>query len=304
MGIACSRSRRDSPKYLAAAYASGSSNGSGVAVGASMGWFGLGEETVSSGRSPASNNGLSCWTPSRGLLSLRGNWPLFPLCDTCVPHTRTMTDLFHLLDNICKYDKDVSGDFWREQEVIALPKPEDVRPDTFLSLAKKDALRGKRFAVPKQYINKDQSTGIIVRPSIVALWEKAAADLKSAGAELVETNFPLVEEYEKDGLRGKPPYYTDEWQELDRYAFFGLGLDRFLRLNGQADCNKLVDVDPSTLFPPPPGSLPDRDFGAQYDYHKVVDSTRKFSAFTDLPGYAVCLPHSSLSPPMTFSRTS
>ena len=53
--------RAESPyntNYLAAAYASDSSSGSAVATAASMGLFGMGEEPVSSGRSPASNNGL------------------------------------------------------------------------------------------------------------------------------------------------------------------------------------------------------------------------------------------------------
>lgn len=66
------------PAYLAAAFGSGSSNGSAVATAASFAAFGMGEETVSSGRAPASNNGLVAYTPSRGCVSIRGNWPLYP----------------------------------------------------------------------------------------------------------------------------------------------------------------------------------------------------------------------------------
>src|SRR5688572_22892749 len=83
--------------YLAAAWASGSSNGSAVSTASSMAAFGMGEETVSSGRSPASNNALVAYTPSRGWISIRGNWPLYPTCDVVVPHTRTMEDLLSLL---------------------------------------------------------------------------------------------------------------------------------------------------------------------------------------------------------------
>lgn len=60
--------RADSPynfDYLTAAFASGSSNGSGTATAASFAAFGLGEETWSSGRAPASNNALCAYTPSR-----------------------------------------------------------------------------------------------------------------------------------------------------------------------------------------------------------------------------------------------
>jgi hypothetical protein len=53
----------------------------------------LGEETWSSGRAPASNHALCAYTPSHGVISLRGNWPLVPTMDVVVPHARTMTDL-------------------------------------------------------------------------------------------------------------------------------------------------------------------------------------------------------------------
>jgi Asp-tRNA(Asn)/Glu-tRNA(Gln) amidotransferase A subunit family amidase len=69
--------RAESPynlDYLTAAFSSGSSNGSGTSTAASFAAFGLGSETVSSGRSPASNNGLVCYTPSRTVISPRGVW--------------------------------------------------------------------------------------------------------------------------------------------------------------------------------------------------------------------------------------
>ena len=78
------------PSYLTSAFASGSSNGSGTATAASFAAFGLGEETWSSGRAPASCNALCAYTPSRGVISMRGNWPLVPTMDVCVPHTRSM----------------------------------------------------------------------------------------------------------------------------------------------------------------------------------------------------------------------
>ena len=68
--------RAESPynaDYLTSAFASGSSNGSGTATAVSFAAFGLGEETWSSGRAPASNNALCAYTPSRGVISVRGN---------------------------------------------------------------------------------------------------------------------------------------------------------------------------------------------------------------------------------------
>ncbi|TIX35380.1 MAG: amidase, partial [Mesorhizobium sp.] len=93
--------RAESPynkNYLTAAFGSGSSNGSGTATAASFAAFGLGEETWSSGRAPASNNALVAYTPSRGVISVRGNWPLVPTMDVVVPHTRSVADMLVLLD--------------------------------------------------------------------------------------------------------------------------------------------------------------------------------------------------------------
>lgn len=67
--------RAESPynlEYLTAAFSSGSSNGSATSTAASFAAFGLGSETVSSGRSPASNNALVAYTPSRTVISPRG----------------------------------------------------------------------------------------------------------------------------------------------------------------------------------------------------------------------------------------
>ena len=62
--------RAESPyngAFLTSAFGSGSSNGSGTATAASFAAFGLGEETWSSGRAPATNNALCAYTPSRKL---------------------------------------------------------------------------------------------------------------------------------------------------------------------------------------------------------------------------------------------
>lgn len=101
--------RAESPynaDYLTAPFASGSSNGAGTATAASFAAFGLAEETWSSGRGPASNNGLCAYTPSRGVISVRGNWPLTPTMDVVVPYARTMADLLEVLDVIVADDPD------------------------------------------------------------------------------------------------------------------------------------------------------------------------------------------------------
>src|SRR3954465_10151225 len=79
--------------------------------------------TVSSGpgRAPASNNALCAYTPSRGVISVRGNWPLVPTMDVVVPYARTMADLLEVLDAIVADDPGARGDLWRLQPWEALP---------------------------------------------------------------------------------------------------------------------------------------------------------------------------------------
>jgi amidase len=196
--------RAESPynsDYLTAGRGSGSSNGSGSSTGANLAVFGMGEETVSSGRSPSSNNALVAYTPSRGVISIRGNWPLYADKDVAVPMTRTMGDMFALLDVIVAEDPIKKGDFWRAQSIVPLPSVSSVRPASFRELmSKHDALRGKRIGALTCFIGKD-AKGIFnypLRPSILTLWEKAVADLRAQGATVVEIDFPIIHNYHED----------------------------------------------------------------------------------------------------------
>src|SRR3954465_15260500 len=92
--------------------------------------------TVSSGpgRAPASNNALVAYTPSRGVISVRGNWPLVPTMDVVVPHTRGMADMLELLDVIVAEDRETRGDFWRAQPWVKIPNSADLRPPKYTAL--------------------------------------------------------------------------------------------------------------------------------------------------------------------------
>lgn len=264
--------------YLTAPFASGSSNGAGTATAASFAAFGLAEETWSSGRGPASNNGLCAYTPSRGVISVRGNWPLTPTMDVVVPFARTMADLLEVLDVIVADDADPRGDLWRLQPWVPIPLASTVRPASYAQLAASaDALAGKRFGVPRMFINKDEHAGtsaapgiggptgqrIHTRPSVIALWDAARKALEAAGAEVLEVDFPLVSNCEGDRPgaptvfnRGivTPEFLHDELWELTAWAF-----DDFLQANGDPALNRLVDVDGPQIFPHDPGTLPNRE---------------------------------------------
>ena len=249
------------PEFLAAAFGSGSSHGSAVSVAAGLAAFSLGGETVSSGRSPASNNGLVAYTPSRGLISMRGTWPLFPARDVLTPYTRTVDDLLLLLDVLMSADPDTRGDLWRRQQSVPLPIPLANAPARWRDLTvDRDRLRGARIAVPRDYVEGDDT--ISVRPSIHRLWEGAARRLHALGAEIVLTDFPVVERYEGDRPAGESlatlGVLPDGWLDFEFNELLAFGWDDFLRENGDPAIPSLAAVDPDRIFPAPPGALPDR----------------------------------------------
>jgi amidase len=303
--------RAESPynlEFLTAPFASGSSNGSGTATAASFAAFGLGEETWSSGRGPASNNGLCAYTPSRGVISVRGNWPLVPTMDVVVPHTRSMADLLEVLDVIVADDPETRGDFWRAQPWVAMPRASDVRPESYIALLpgnNSSSLAGKTFGVPKMYINQDDEAGtggvpgiggptarrIDTRESILALWSEARRRLEASGAAVVEVDFPAVSNYEGDRpgaptihTRGlvSPEFLAKEILDLSAWAW-----NDFLKANADPNIPDLSGIDGTKIFPHPHGALPDRFTGfdddiAAYPAHVRAHPITDIEEFADL----------------------
>ncbi len=287
--------RAESPynaDFLTSAFGSGSSNGSGTATAASFAAFGLGEETWSSGRAPASNNALCAYTPSRGVISVRGNWPLVPTMDVVVPHTRSMADLFEVLDVMVADDDETRGDFWRVQPWVPIPRSSTVRPSSYPALADgaSSALAGKRFGIPAMYLGEDPDAGtgpgigastgqrIEPRASVLDLWAQARADLEAAGAEVVVVDFPVVSNYEADRAgapsifdRGIVPsaFFDAEIWDLSMWSWHD-----FLAANGQPGLSSLAEVDGPKIFPHPEGALPDRYGSFDIDISEYVTRAR------------------------------
>jgi amidase len=304
--------RAESPynaDYLTAAFASGSSNGSGTATAASFAAFGLAEETWSSGRAPASNNALCAYTPSRGVISVRGNWPLVPTMDVVVPHTRTMDDMLEVLDVVVADDTESRGDFWRVQPWVKVPRASAVRPPSYVHLAVKDAaaasgiLAGRRLGIPRMYINADPDAGtaatpgiggatgrrIETRESVIDLWNAARQALEAAGAEVIEVDFPVVSNYEGDrpgaptvATRGlvSRDYLRREIVDLSAWSWHD-----FLAANGDPNLDSLADVDGAAVFPAPGDALPDRYDGFDDDIGDYPAWIREHGvpSLTDIP---------------------
>jgi amidase len=263
--------RAESPyneRFLTSAFYSGSSSGSGTATAASFAVFGLGEETWSSGRAPASCNGLVAYTPSRGVISMRGNWPLVPTMDVVVPHARSMSDMFTVLDVIVADDGITRGDFWRMQTWLEIPAATKHRPRTYRELADPASLRGRRLGVPKMYINGDTGADawepVETRDSVIAQWRQACATLEKLGAEVVEVDFPALIEYERDGVGGQALVRTgvvpQNFAKAELWDLAMFAWNDFLAANADSGLHALADVNGPLIFPHPTGAAPDPSY--------------------------------------------
>ncbi|MEW1722937.1 amidase family protein [Streptomyces sp. NPDC093109] len=269
------------PEHLAAAWHSGSSIGSGVSVAAGLCAFGIGEETVSSGRSPASNNALVAYTPSWGVVPSTGNWPLHPYRDVVVPHTRSVADLRDVLAVIAGGDP---RDVWARQSAV------DIAPAEAVSLALRApapsastaALEGLVIGVPRLYAGEDgrDTGGPPLRPSIRRLWERTERTLLAAGVRTVHVDFPLVEAYEGRGTRHPSledrGYLPPDWTayELDALMTFSWQrhLDAFAR-----DPLPLTRVAPAAVRPDVPHSVDIVESGQLHPGRDVFDFARILS---------------------------
>jgi Asp-tRNA(Asn)/Glu-tRNA(Gln) amidotransferase A subunit family amidase len=183
------------------AYASGgSSGGTGVALAANLGTVGLGTDTGGSVRAPASINNLVGIRPTVGLVSRTGMGPLDSQRDTPGPMGRTVEDVARVLD------------------VIAGVDPADPRtavasghiPPTYTAFLDRDGVRNARIGVFRQALSGDQGAD----PRVVALFEAALADLRGAGAV-------LVDEFVVPGFETLPrPLQTAARSKADWEQFF------------------------------------------------------------------------------------
>ncbi|ETN36655.1 uncharacterized protein HMPREF1541_08933 [Cyphellophora europaea CBS 101466] len=294
--------RAESPynrDYLTGAFSSGSSNGAATSTAASLATFGMASETVSSGRSPASNNGLVAYTPSRGIISCRGLWPLYVTCDVPVPYARSVKDMIEIVNIIAEPDPITAGDFWRHQPHIQLPpleKPQ-YQPSSW-----SQSLSGKRIAVPKRYIggvdSHPNAKASVVSAACIETWQQARADLEALGATVIETDFPLVSNYEDDSVSGEANNVQgapEWWNSYERGALCAKAWDDFLIANNDPRLNTITAVNPHLLFPKPPNYKPDHFLERKnwIDYASLptlAQSLAHQQPIHSLPGTAQTLP--------------
>lgn len=151
----------------------GSSGGTAAAVAANFGLIGLGSDTGDSIRGPSGHQALAGIRSTMGLTSRGGVIPLNLLADIAGPMTRTVTDAVIVFQAIAGEDP--------ADPVTARARGRKI-PNFSASLAA-DGLKGARIGVLRQAYERD---GEGVDPDVVKVFEAAIADLKRAGAEIVD----------------------------------------------------------------------------------------------------------------------
>jgi amidase len=211
----------------------GSSGGSGAALAANLSTVTIGEETVASIRRPGAWNAVVSLRPTPGLVSRTGMWDGYPTVHAQMgPMARTVRDLAKLLDGMVGYD------------------PED--PVTALGVGKvqgsytryldQGALNGARIGILRESIGNQSDPSSADFKIIDASFEKNVAELKAAGATLVD---PIVIPNLKKLLstRERNPIETEAALEL--YLARNPGSP----LKTRADIINSPDIKKS--FPPP-----------------------------------------------------
>ncbi len=158
----------------------GSSGGTAAAVAANLGAVGLGTDTGNSIRGPSSHNCLVGIRSTMGLTSRDGIIPLYLRNDIGGPITRTLEDAVRVLEVVAGYDP--ADPITKHSEGKA--------QKNYTQFLDRVGLKGARIGVFRKYI--DTAT---TDPQIKALMEKAIADLKSLGAEIIDPF--VVPEYDE-----------------------------------------------------------------------------------------------------------
>lgn len=157
----------------------GSSSGSAIAVAAGMVPLAVGTETNGSIICPAAVNGIVGIKPTVGLVSRRGIVPIAHSHDTAGPMATNVRDAAYLLMAMVGPDP----------ADPASPGQAELFERNYAAALKPDGLRGKRIGVMRSLAGFHEG--------VDARFEQAVADLRSAGAEIID---PLAFPDEPPGL--------------------------------------------------------------------------------------------------------
>jgi amidase len=185
--------------------AGGSSGGSGASVSANFCTVAVGQEGFASIRRPSTWNCVSGMRPTAGLVSRSGVYAGWPSVNGSLgPMARSVTDLAKLLDVMVGYDPD---------------DPVTARGDgkisgSFTKFLDKDGLKGARIGILRESMGYDAEPGSEDFNKIAEVFDKAVADLKAVGAEIVD---PIVIPDLKSLLAKRATNAADEEESFQIY---------------------------------------------------------------------------------------
>ncbi|MGH7872252.1 MAG: amidase family protein, partial [Candidatus Binatia bacterium] len=160
--------------------AGGSSGGSGASVSANFCTVAVGQEGFASIRRPSTWNGIAGMRPTAGLVSRSGIFAGWPSVNGSLgPMARSVTDLAKLLDVMVGYDPDDPVTARGVGNAAA----------SYSNLLDVNALRGARIGILRESMGYDAEPGSEDFAKITEVFDKAVADLRAAGAEIVD---PIV----------------------------------------------------------------------------------------------------------------
>ena len=160
----------------------GSSGGTGAAIAANFATIGVGEEGASSIRRPAAWNSVVGMRPSLGLVSRGGMWDGWPsIFGSLGPMTRTVTDTAKILDVVAGYDAEDPATAYGVGHV-----PEG----GYAKALDRNALKGARIGIIHQVLSANAEPDSDDFKKVDAAYRKAVAQMKSAGATVIDIELP------------------------------------------------------------------------------------------------------------------
>ena len=185
--------------------AGGSSGGSAASVAANFATVAVGQEGFASIRRPSIWNSIAGMRPTAGLVSRGGVYAGWPeIAGSLGPMARTVRDLATLLDVMVGYDPE---DPLTSRGVGPVP-------DSYTKFLDKDGLKGARIGILRESIGFDSEPDSEDFKKITEVFDKAVAELKAAGAEIVD---PIVIPKVKELLAKRAGSFTQAEQSFSVY---------------------------------------------------------------------------------------
>lgn len=238
----------------------GSSGGSAVAVSTSLVTLAFGTDTCNSLSNPAAFAALSTIRTTRGLTSRAGVMPLNPYNDAVGPMARSIRDVAIALDQVAGSDAEDAATQDADRHIDG----------SFVAGLDAASLKGARVGLLRQ-----RFVGETGEREIATLMDAVAAELRAAGATVIDVNVHDIEAHYGAALRNEPGALKTAWN-----AYLARGAkadDKVLTIEDLLATDKLAPVSARRFqgaLAPTVGGEALRDAIAKF--HASRDAFRQF----------------------------